>query len=535
MYTHTHTHGILYRIKSKIKEPDELLKNILSKITKNDIFAIITVFVLGLINNFTFFTTEGIAPDALSYGNFGIAGKWEISLGRFGIRFVNMLRFGLINKFIIILICLFFLAIAVIIIMRIFQIKSKTMIFFVAALVSLAPQFTETYMFIYCADAYCLAFFLSALAVLFMKKAEIKWYYYVLASICVIIVCSLYQAYLGVIIGLIIMLLIYHLLNNTSAKEVGIKTLKYMAVTFVGIILYYLLLKIIISVLEISLASYKGANSLGINTILSLPKTIMQTYKDFFNFFFTDKIINNTYWKRIIINAILFAISGISLVYILFKNKYDKKMLRVLLVIGLLVLFPIGISVMNLIAPDTKINLVTGPGLITTIIMIVIIYKKLNTTCLENIIKYVYIGILLVLTVTFILENNFTYMCRQETFENYYVVSNNIYNRVTELDEYSNDKKWMFSNVIKFKNKDSNKANGFISNDNETWNNYGGTLQNRNYFEKYLGIKIQMCTRKEYDEIIKTEEFKQMPIYPNPGSIKIINDIIVIKVSDKTF
>ena len=50
-----------------------------------------------------------------------------------------------------------------------------------------------------------------------------------------------------------------------------------------------------------------------------------------------------------------------------------------------------------------------------------------------------------------------------------------------------------------------------------------------------MGIKIKICTRDEYNKIVNSEEFKNMPIYPNNGSIKIINNIIVIKISDKVF
>lgn len=519
----------------KIKEPSILLREISKKFNKNDLFAVITVFILGMINNFCFITNEGVSPDALSMSYFNFAGNWEIMLGRFGIKFVDMMRFGLVNKFIIILICLLFLSLSTIIIIKTFKIKNKILIFLLSTLIAVAPQFTETYMFIYCADAYCLAFLLATLAVFFLEKAKNKKIYYVLSCICTIIVCSLYQAYLGVLIGETIILLIYQLLNNKEIKEILIKFFKYMLTIFIGILLYYITLKIIISTMDISLASYKGANSLGINTILSLPNTILQTYKDFFKFFFTNEIINNSYYKRIKINAIIFAISFIGLIFILIKNEYNKKGIRILLLSLLIAIYPIGIAIMNIIAPTTTINLVTGPGLITTIILVILIYKKLNDSVFENLIKYVLIITMLILMLTFILENTYTYMDRQQTYINYYTISNDIYSKVVELDEYSNDKKWMFSDVIRFYASDREKTNGFISNDNETWDNYNGTTQNISYFEKYLGIKINICSKEEYDEIVKTESFKDMPIYPNKGSIKIINDVIVIKISDKTF
>lgn len=191
---------------------------------------------------------------------------------------------------------------------------------------------------------------------------------------------------------------------------------------------------------------------------------------------------------------------------------------------------------MDVVAAGTTVNLVTGPGFLSLIILVSIIYNELADNTLENIIKYIYILTLLILVFTFILENTFTYMARQETYENYYAVINDIYTKATNLDEYSTDKKWMFSDVICYKVRYLERTNGFISKDNETWKNYSGTtMQNSNYFDKYLGLDIKTCSKEEYKQMVESDEFKNMPIYPNKGSIKIINNIIVIKISEKTF
>ena len=142
---------------------------------------------------------------------------------------------------------------------------------------------------------------------------------------------------------------------------------------------------------------------------------------------------------------------------------------------------------------------------------------------------------MIILIFTFVLENTFTYVARNQTFRNYYTISMDIYSRAVQLEGYSKDKEWMFSDVIRFIVRDANRANGFISDDNVTWNNYNGTLQNSSFYEKYLGIKIKICSKEKYREIVETEEFKNMPIYPTNGSIKIINNVVVIKTTDNTF
>ncbi|MEI3434742.1 MAG: hypothetical protein BHW09_05840 [Clostridium sp. CAG:245_30_32] len=519
----------------KIKEPNEFFRDVKSKITKNDILSVVIVFLLGIINNFQFFITEGVAPDALSPADFNVAGTWEIQLGRFGIKYINLLRFGLVNKFLIILISLAFLALAVVFITRTFEIKNKIVIVIVSIIVAIAPQFTETYFFIYCADAYCFAFLTASLTIFFLKKAEKKKWNYIIAIICTILTCSMYQAYLGVILGLTVIYAIDQLLKNRDIKQVILNALKNTVVIGAGVILYYVILKIILAVLETSLASYKGANGLGLNTIKKLPESIFNAYKDFYRFFFTNKIINNTYYNRIKINLVIFVISFIGLIINLAKMDKDKKLLKIALIGIAIICFPIAVNIMNLVAPETKINLVTGPGIITSIVFLAVIYNKLEDTLVSNIVKYMYIILILILANTYVIENTFTYMCRQETYRNYYTIASDIYSKATELDEYSADKKWLFSNVIKFKARDLERTNGFISSDNETWNNYNGLAQNYGFFDKYLGIKIKICTRDEYNKIVNSEEFKNMPIYPNNGSIKIINNIIVIKISDKVF
>lgn len=514
----------------KIVEPNKIFLKVKNKFTKNDILIFFIVFVLGIITNFTFITTKGISPDALSMNNFYWAGEWEISLGRFGIKFIDMLRAGLVNKFLIILMCLLYLALSIMLITRTFKIKSKVSIFILSMIIAVAPQFTETYLFIYCADSYCFAFLMANLAVFFLSKSKGKKIYNILSIVCTIITCSIYQAYLGVILGLIILLIISKILNNEKISSIVKDGLKYIFIVAVGVILYYIILKIIIAIMGISLSAYKGANNLGIENIKQLPYTILRTYIDFHNFFFNDKIINNKYYNRFYLYLILIIITIIGIIRNLASKKYSCKIVRVEFLICCIVVFPICVNIMDIIAPMTITNLLTGIGILTSIVIIPIVNKGLDNKSLSNIIKWIYIVLTVILTITFIIENTFTYMCRQETYENYYAVINNVYNRATQLEGYTKDKKWLFSYTIEYSPNDLEKAN---SENNETWGNFAGMKQNKNFFEKYLGIQIETCSMEEYNSIILTEEFKNMPIYPEDGSIKIINNIIVVKTSNK--
>lgn len=521
----------------KIIQPEDILKKIKMKFEESDKFILLTTILLSIVNNFYFLIGDGVAPDAISGVYFNIASDWEISLGRFGIEYINMFRNGLVAKFLIILISTIMIALSVMLIKRIFKIKSKILMFIITILIAVAPQFTETYMFIYCADAYLFAFLMSVVTVFFLSKTTISKNNYIFAIISTIITCSIYQAYLGMIIALIIVFIINKIIIEKNTTKVIKEFINYTLTILTGVISYYILLKVILYVNDLPLASYKGANSLGINTIKQLPYTIAQCYKDFYSFFFQESIINNFYWDRQKMYFIIFLLLLFGLALNLIKNnqRQQKQLFKIICILIMIIILPIGIGVMNIIAPGTRLNLVTAPGLIAVWILAIVVYQNLSKNNIDNIIKYGILIICVALTWSYVLSNTFTYIAREQTFDNYKLTTSDIYTKATNLSDYSTEMEWMFSDVIRYRVPNAERTNGFITYDNLTWNNYNGTRQNSAYFQKYLGIKINICSKDTYDKIKEQDIFKNMPVYPAKGSIKIIDNVVVVKTTKYTY
>lgn len=59
--------------------------------------------------HFNLFINNAIAPDALATGTYKISGAWEMSLGRWGIVFLDTLRGGIVNEVLIVIVSLIFL------------------------------------------------------------------------------------------------------------------------------------------------------------------------------------------------------------------------------------------------------------------------------------------------------------------------------------------------------------------------------------------------------------------------------------------
>ena len=219
---------------NKLKRPNEFLKSFISKFDKTDRNIFITVFIAGLISSFYFIIGHGIAHDALDSNFLYTAEGWETALGRFSLRFLDYCQHSIVNQLLVVLVSLFFISCAIIIVRRLFKIKQTSVLLIISALTAIAPQFNESYFYVYCADAYLLAFFLSALTVFALTKR--KKLCTVLAVLLTVLICSLYQPYLGVLIGLIIILAIKEALDQESIKQPLKNFIRNIIITFIGVV-----------------------------------------------------------------------------------------------------------------------------------------------------------------------------------------------------------------------------------------------------------------------------------------------------------
>lgn len=499
----------------------------------------LSTVISGIITHFLIFTTESMAPDALSAGTLRIAGKWEVSLGRWGIAFLDSIRGGIVNKFLIIIVSLIFLGIASSIICKILNIKSNIGIILISALLSTMPQVSEAFMFIYCADSYCLAFLTATLSAYYIIKSfENKKYNIFIAILLGLICLSIYQAYISVTIVLMILYFIRIIINdNIENKEIFLRFVKSMFYVFVSMICYFIITKLVLRCMGIEFSSYKGANSLSLISIIkSLPITLIDSYRSVYHFLFKDNILRNRFWHRNIYNALLCLVNMALIIYMIIKTKLYKNKIKIVLLCFLFLVIPLGINVINIIMPWNKINIVTGPSLFCIMFYFVMMIENLNNNNnIYTFLKSANIVVISILVFTYIMSDNATYMARQEVFTNYYSISSNILQNAHNLEGYSKEKKWIFTDNIRYKSKFSKMANGFISDDYETWNVIDGIWMNYQFYDRYLGEKIKMASKEEYYRVVETEEVKKMEAYPSKNSVKIIGEYIVVKIGNENY
>ena len=141
-------------------------------------------------------------------------------------------------------------------------------------------------------------------------------------------------------------------------------------------------------------------------------------------------------------------------------------------------------------------------------------------------------GALCVVMLNYIWQANGNYTAMYYTNQQTYNYLNSFVTCVKQTEGFTTDMKWA---LIGEKFRDQMFKNPWV--DTPFW--FGGnkkTLMNeysRNSFIKQiLGYEINWAESEQIKELEDMEEVISMPTYPNDGSVKIIDDTIVIKLEN---
>lgn len=503
---------------------DNILKKISIWFNKDRRKIFLVTFIIGLLVHFELYSKELLAYDGYwHYGSF-LAKGWEISLGRFLIPFSDMFRGSIVVSILTTVISLASISFASIFLNETLKVKKGYIKILISILLVSVPTISLTFMYSYTAFGYSLALLFSILSIYFLEKEKnIK--NIILSLICIIATLAFYQAYLCMITALLIIVYIFKLIDNQklSVKKFIVDLL----IIILGMILYYICLNIIIKILNLNITDYSNGNSiLGLDTFKNIINAIKNTYITFYKFYFTDEIVNNISWYRNFIYSLLFILIIINFIKIIIDKKIYKSYIRLIILFLMIATFPIFTCSIELIAQSRSINLLMAFALYLPIIILLKQMEILEISKFNNIVNIFSFIICIILIWTYILSDNATYVATDLFNKQMYSVGNSMIEKINENEDIKEDTPIVIIGKFDFtlKNDSLLKLTNFDVSDINMW-----TWQI--FFQDNLGLGRDICTYENIDEIVNNKEFIDMPIYPNNGYIKVIDNVAVVKLS----
>ena len=448
------------------------MKTLIKKEYKNLLLIITLLFLIHL----PLMTKNIISADILLNNYFYKGYSWEISLGRFGLYIIGILKSFVTVPHIDLLISYIFISISTILLIDLFNIKDKIKKILLILIIVLSPITSSTLLFNYCSIGYTFAFLGSVSSIYIFYKETNKYLKYIIPIILMVLSLSMYQAYLSLIVTLFV---IYNLKLILDKKENYKESFKYLILLIIGILFYFISMKLSQLVFHIDMSSYSNANEIGINTILTIPNKIIDTYKLTYRFFFTNSIIKNTYLHNNIINLLILITIIISIIVNLFKNNISNK---------------------------------------NKIITILIILTLPIYLIPKNNIKYLNIILIILLLRNNLIQVQSTYLTLENTFNRYNLV---IDSAIRENINNSNTK-YVVIGKDKVKSTNISKQNyGFISDDSIFWKEYNlRKLGFTRFCEEYYGLNINYLSE---DKTLELENNRTNKLIETRDDITIIN------------
>ena len=510
---------------------DNFIKKFINRFSKADKIAFFSAFFGGLIIHLFIYTN--IIPNFDGVGRVYDAQQMTVS-GRWFLHYVSCLNFFTQMPVMIGILTVSFIGFFIAIVVHLLEIHSCTIALFSGILAVSFPSMAYINTYTFTSSAYAFAIFLTVVAVWMATRWKWGW---VPAGVLLSASIGTYQAYVSVAITLCVLLVFKEVLYEEKKLHCYIeKGLRYIIFICWGTLLYYLILKIFLYVKQLKLLSYLGMDAVESGYPIRLIGSILKrTYNQVIDFFFlinADNSFNNIF--IVFINWIfLFFCFFVLVIYII---KIRMQIMRIAVLFLLAFLMPLAVNFCQVLSPYSE------PTPVMKYAFVIIYFGGLMLADnypydmvkrrVINCIPLMLILLISCCSIYFVGYDNVLYTMLAQAHRTTQVYAANMLSRIESLDGYRYGMEVVivggFPDDRYFSDID---VYGMVQ--------QGGALANSvvplnrhiyYYFNDWLNVPFIEPDEEVFVQISNMPEFKEMPLYPDDGSVRIINNKVVVKV-----
>lgn len=516
------------------KSPSEYVSHLKNRLTCEQKTAFISTFLTGFFCHLYIFTNSMYNNDDIR--NLYVSqdrtdlGRWLLTYAA-GIS--SFFSLPVVNG----ILSLLFLGFTSILLVRMFDLKNTCGIILLSGLLVTFPSVACIFAYMFTADAYFISCFLAVLAAYLVTRKEHKWYW-IAAAVCLCCSVGIYQAYLTFVLLLLLIFFFCALLRprQYSDRDIFLLLIRYVLMLGAGMAAYYLFLTIALHAKQTALSSYQGISQSGSLNFHDILLRVRLIFQDFISFFKPGQILAYNKWM---FAAMLVCIALLAVFFITLycKNKIYRSPLRNGCLILSILAIPFCANTIYLISADVNYHLVMRHSWCLLFIAVLVLFEY-AAPCFgltkQKLLEWASFAALFLVIWNYILLTNIAYFNMNFRYEKTYALCIKIMDRIEQSEEY-----------------DSHRPIAFIGNYSKTYKMPAATDllepmtgmkgprifdgSSRCYlpfFQNCLGEDITVATPEEEEALKATPEFQEMPRFPNDGSIRVINDITVVKLND---
>ena len=515
------------------KKPNEVLAALGDKLLGKDKGLFNSVMITTAIFSVLCYFYEMIyglgCPDTLCEGvHFYRNSDYSTSQARWMLRFIN--EFGGKNVIIPVVTVLgycFMIGIATYIICRMVKIGKKIPAVFLTAVMVSFPVILHHFAFLYMALAYSFSFLAVVLGIFFIRQR--KTYGYILGTVCFLLMLGSYQAYIGAVSALALVMLIYDALNESSLKKnltnLGFTALCGLAACLLNQPFSRFMMKIFRTGTDARVSDF-SIKSIFENIGFSLE----YSYRWFFSYFMSDVLARKYFYIGIF--AVIAVLTVLAFIVLIKKKNIAG---AVTFLLGTLLL-PLGMNFLVVLMPANGMRDILRYQYVLIFVLVFILLQFTEEKVINHICHYAALLFIIGLVWGYVISANCTAMMYKLSYDHAIQQAEQMMDEIYDMKDYVPNQthiimggsfpydtvKDRYPKIFRFAEQEGGPV---------FWDNvYGMTNCRYHFFWDFLGVDAGWVSNEEYLSAVQSDTYAKMPCWPESGSIRMIDGNVVIKM-----
>lgn len=503
---------------------------------KRVLLIMVSVFVWGILahgfmifNKFSYHDDIGVFY-GISEMDGGISqGRWMCSV--YGYLLSKLYGFDFSLPLFKGLMSFLFIAVSWIVLSDLLELKNKLWLFTVSGVLVVISSITSIFAYMYMALYYTAGLVLSVCGGALLARGK-NWKKNLAGIILFVLAIGTYQMFFVTGMCTILIYMAKKVIEQRykDFRQYLFTGLKYILEIGICLGFYVGITKVLVVITGIPLSNYKNIDRMGIVSVREYITRIGTSYSAFIN---PNKYVTDIPYPNICsaLYHLILIILMIVLIFFLCTLINEGKKTEAIELIIILLIFPLATNFIFVLAGSA--GAIQYYGHIFVYVMFVLVLEKLhlNQVVIQKSIYAVAFMVFIFLNIAFCRFSNACYLkanLLQEHAINYFETLNT---RIQMTEGYTKDTTVVFiepRNKIEIDYMDSKMAEIKLIpySEQSIINNY----QWINFARIWCGCFVNVVTNSE--EFKDLPEVKDMPIYPDDGSIKMVGDVIVVKFNE---
>lgn len=399
------------------------------------------------------------------------------------------------------------------------------------------PTVTATLTYMFTADGYFFGLLLAALSAYLSVRHG--WWGSLLGAISLTLSMGIYQSYFPVAAVLMVGALLFETLDGErSFKQLLLKGLRLVLTLAVALAAYMIIVRI--STRNVALVDYMGISDMGKLSLAEIPSLISKGFDEYINFYMTDSVGCHFVFLKYAFAASAL-LGAVLLVLMLWKRKLGA--LRSILAVVLAALYPFAGSLIYVMVPEAGVHTLMLFGYAYILIAPVALvdymelnFKQLPLRSFQAVSAWIILLTIALTAYSYAVFANSVYLKIDLSMRQCTAYSNRLLEKVESCDGYEQG----MSLVLVGSQVRDDALNATPQLDDVKligvydMPGFRTTYTYGHFLRYYLGFPSEVYTGKTETAaaLAASETVQAMPVYPQSGSIQIIDNMVVVKLSN---